>query len=86
MVNAMELPHDDTALTALTIDLAHKLVNARYLNDEGRVHALDHACATLRYRWALEGKPPADCLIDAGALRTVANRTILAPETQRAAN
>jgi hypothetical protein len=82
-IDTMDIPHGERALTALAIELAHKLVDDKSLNDEGRVHALDQACATLRYRWALEGKLPADALIDAQAFRTVAHRTILALETQQ---
>jgi hypothetical protein len=71
------------ALTALAIDIAHRLVDAKYLNDEGRIHFLDHMCSGLRYRWAQAGKPTVDCMLDSQAFRTVANRTIAALELQR---
>jgi hypothetical protein len=76
---AFLIPHSEAELTAAAIEIAHKVTG---LNDQERIRVLDEVCATLRHRWALEGRPWADAMIDAQAFRTVANRTILALETQ----
>jgi hypothetical protein len=80
---AFLIPHDEVELSRLAVELAHKLVDDTSLTDQGRIRALDEICATLRHRWALEGKSWADAMVDSQAFRTVANRTILELEVQR---
>jgi hypothetical protein len=58
-------------------------VNCQSLDEEGRVHAIDQACVTPRHRWLLDGKLPANVLIDAQAFRIVDNRTIVVLEKRQ---